>query len=48
MLADASLPWSKELRYLELEFTFMEAMLIQKTDIKRSLNIIKEARSLYI
>ena len=47
ILVTAASPWSREIRYLELEFMYMESMLIQKKELKKSLEIINEARKLY-
>jgi glycerol-3-phosphate dehydrogenase len=48
ILVNAASPWSREIRYLELEFMYMESMLIQKKELKKSLDIINEARKLYL
>ena len=48
ILVSAASPWSREIRYLELEFMYMESMLIQKKELKKSLEIINEARKLYL
>jgi hypothetical protein len=48
ILLSAASPWSREIRYLELEFMYMESMLIQKKELKKSLEIINEARKLYL
>jgi hypothetical protein len=39
--------WSKEIRYLELEFLCMEACIIRHENPIKALSIIRQARKLY-
>jgi hypothetical protein len=47
VLANAENVWSKEIRYLELEFICMEACILRSSDPTKALTLIKEARNLY-